>query len=71
MVKLYIEGLREKELEFLREIEEKKAKMELLREKIVRVVIKLMEKKELCMDNSDLQESLLQTLKLMFSSKRT
>ena len=55
--------------------DEKKAKIkkeqEFLREKVVRVVIKLMEEKKLNVDHSDLQESLLQTLKIMFSSKRT
>ena len=50
------------------EFEEKKAKQEFLREKVVRVVIKLMEEKKLNVDHSDLQESLLQTLKIMFSS---
>ena len=57
------------------ELEEKKAKIvkeqEFLREKVARVVIKLMEEKKLKVDHSDLQENLLQTLKIMFSSKRT
>ena len=78
-----LEFLQEKKQEFLRFLamllwdvdEEKKAKIkkeqEFLREKVVRVVIKLMEEKKLNVDHSDLQESLLQTLKIMFSSKRT
>ena len=60
------------------EFEEKKAKIEkinkkqeFLQEKTVRVVIKLMEEKKLNLDDSDLQETLLQTLKIMFSPKRT